>query len=87
MKHVLKKFLALVDSIEHERKTTDHDVYQREFASLKELTESLKCDRDYSVSEGLKDVNRRKNRYKDILPCESSVSIVRKLLTPEAISL
>lgn len=127
LKHVLKKFLALVEQFEHERKTTENDPYQREFQSLKvcmyvlyivdqlsavgsyvhgvpyewlalsnwtrpclhrfivycgcgsgsnylslnqELTESLKCDRKFSCSEGLKDVNRRKNRYKDILPCE-----------------
>ncbi|GBM96548.1 Tyrosine-protein phosphatase non-receptor type 12 [Araneus ventricosus] len=35
---------------------------------LKALTEELKHDKDYATSEGLKEVNRRKNRYKDILP-------------------
>jgi len=46
--------------------------YLREFQSLKELTESLRHDPEYACSEGLKDVNRRKNRYKDILPYDNS---------------
>lgn len=40
------------------------------FQKLKALTEQLKREEDYASSEGLKDVNRRKNRYKDILPCK-----------------
>ena len=37
---------------------------------LKDITESLKSKPGFECSEGEKDVNRRKNRYKDILPCE-----------------
>ncbi|KAG0716844.1 hypothetical protein GWK47_008669 [Chionoecetes opilio] len=35
---------------------------------LQQLTESLKARTEFSSAQGEKDVNRRKNRYKDILP-------------------
>ena len=71
LKHVLKNFLdhfANLESI-HKLNNNETDLYHKEFQSLKELTESLKKDPNYSCSKGLEDVNLRKNRYKDILPC------------------
>lgn len=70
LKHVLRNFLAHFESLEYERKTCDDHTYHREFHSLKELTEALKTDEYCTCDEGFKDVNRRKNRYKDILPCK-----------------
>lgn len=37
---------------------------------LKQFSENLKSDPDYFCKEGEKSVNRKKNRYKDILPCK-----------------
>lgn len=71
LKTVLKNFLNHFETLESRRKSnSDDDLYHKEFQSLKELTESLKKNPDYSCSKGLEDVNIRKNRYKDILPCE-----------------
>ena len=70
LKHVLKNFLNHFATLESRRKlNNEDDLYHKEFQSLKELTESLKKDTDYLCSKGLEDVNIRKNRYKDILPC------------------
>ena len=44
------------------------------FQALKSLSDSLKTQPEYSCSEGEQEVNRKKNRYKDILPCKSSYS-------------
>ena len=38
--------------------------------SLKLFSDHLKSQEDFTCSEGEKDVNRKKNRYKDILPCK-----------------
>lgn len=40
------------------------------FQELKLFSETLKTLKQYSCSEGEKEVNRKKNRYKDILPCK-----------------
>ncbi|GIY37360.1 tyrosine-protein phosphatase non-receptor type 12 [Caerostris darwini] len=45
---------------------------------LKKLTDRLKEDPDYSCSWALKDVNRPKNRYKDIVPYDKSRVILPK---------
>ena len=44
------------------------------FQALKSLSDSLKTQPEYSCSEGEQEVNRKKNRYKDILPCKSGYS-------------
>ena len=36
--------------------------------ALKGFSDELKTQEEYSSSEGDKEVNRKKNRYKDILP-------------------
>lgn len=48
-------------------------LYDQEYIKLKELTESLKSDPSYPMNEGQSDVNRKKNRYKDILPCKLDI--------------
>lgn len=71
LKHVLKNFLNHFETLESRTKSnSDDDLYHKEFQSLKELTETLKKDPYYACSKGLEDVNIRKNRYKDILPCK-----------------
>jgi hypothetical protein len=40
---------------------------------LKFFSEILKTSKQCSCSEGEKEVNRKKNRYKDILPCKCFV--------------
>ncbi|GFR31115.1 tyrosine-protein phosphatase non-receptor type 12 [Trichonephila clavata] len=67
LKTVLKNFLNYADTLEAQKKL-GKDLYEIDFQKLKALTEELKHDKDYATSEGLKEVNRRKNRYKDILP-------------------
>lgn len=85
LKVVLKKFLnhylnletslqettAAVKEVAESGRSTPPplSLYAQEFLKLKELTESLKCDSSCPMKEGHSDVNRKKNRYKDILPC------------------
>lgn len=40
------------------------------YQELKQFSENLKTDPAYLSKEGEKTVNRKKNRYKDILPCK-----------------
>lgn len=72
LKTILRNFLNHFETLEQRRKSPniDEDLYAQEFQTLRELTESLKHDPNYSCKHGLKDVNRIKNRYKDILPCK-----------------
>ena len=70
LKTVLQNFLNHVENLEARRREGD-DAYEKEFQSLKLFSDQLKCQPEYSSAEGEKDVNRKKNRYKDILPCES----------------
>jgi protein tyrosine phosphatase len=75
LRHVLKNFLNHFETLESRRRfNQDDDLYQQEFQSLKELTETLKRDEDFLCGQGLEDVNRKKNRYKDILPCKSRLT-------------
>ncbi|XP_015918846.2 uncharacterized protein [Parasteatoda tepidariorum] len=67
LKTILKNFLNYADTLDAQKKL-GKDLYEVDFQKLKGLTEELKHDKNYATSEGLKDVNRRKNRYKDILP-------------------
>lgn len=69
LRTVLQNFLNHVETLE-KRKNGGDDQYDKEFQELKLLSESLKGLSVYSCKEGEKEVNRRKNRYKDILPCK-----------------
>ncbi|KAL1416140.1 hypothetical protein MTO96_006409 [Rhipicephalus appendiculatus] len=71
LKVVLKNFLNHFETLEARKKLGD-DLFEAEFQSLKELTERLKHDPEYACTEGQKEVNRKKNRYKDILPYDLS---------------
>lgn len=83
LKQVLLSFLQEFQEMEkdHEEDQNHHQNhghdqpisrYRREFQALKEVTERLKKDPDFGTSQGCKEVNRRKNRYKDILPYDST---------------
>jgi len=67
LKTVLQAFLEHVDALE-ERKSDGDDTYEREFQRLKAFSDSLRSNADFSSSYGEMEVNRKKNRYKDILP-------------------
>ena len=70
LRTMLQNFLNHVETLEKKRNGGD-DQYDKEFQELKLLGESLKGLPSHSCKEGEKEVNRRKNRYKDILPCET----------------
>ena len=75
LKSILRNFLNHFETLESRHKLSldsiddSTDLYRQEFQTLKELTETLKSDPNCASDEGENDVNRRKNRYKDILPC------------------
>ncbi|XP_068227484.1 tyrosine-protein phosphatase non-receptor type 12-like [Palaemon carinicauda] len=74
LRTVLQNFINHVDTLEVKR-TGGDDIYEQQFQELKLLTESLKGKPDYCCLEGEKDVNRRKNRYKDILPYMNTTAV------------
>jgi tyrosine-protein phosphatase non-receptor type 12/18/22 len=82
LKSVLRNFLNHYQTLESRHKLSHNsnddsiDLYIREFQALKELTESLKTDPNCGSNEGENDVNKRKNRYKDILPCNQSFLLI-----------
>ncbi|KAF2346964.1 Protein-tyrosine phosphatase-like [Trinorchestia longiramus] len=67
LRTVLQNFIDHVDNIENQR-IDGEDLYEKEFQELKAITESLKSEPGFECSHGEKEENRRKNRYKDILP-------------------
>jgi len=67
LKTILQNFLNHVETLETARDEGE-DQYEKEFQALKGFSDDLKTQEDYSSSEGDKEVNRKKNRYKDILP-------------------
>ncbi|XP_063851164.1 tyrosine-protein phosphatase non-receptor type 12-like isoform X2 [Scylla paramamosain] len=71
LRTILENFINHVDTLEAKR-SEGNDQYEVEFQELKQLTESLRGRSDFSCTQGEKDVNRRKNRYKDILPYDYS---------------
>ncbi len=71
LKTVLQNFLNHVDSLEA-RKCEGEDTYDREFQQLKAFSDSLRNNPEFTSSEGELEVNRKKNRYKDILPFDES---------------
>ncbi|XP_069693443.1 uncharacterized protein [Periplaneta americana] len=69
LRTILQNFLNHIESLEIQR---IEDSYEKEFQELKFFSEILKTSKQYSCSEGEKEVNRKKNRYKDILPFDNS---------------
>ncbi|XP_040578834.1 uncharacterized protein [Lepeophtheirus salmonis] len=61
LKTVLTNLFNRLESMEEE-------TFEREFSDLKSFSEELKTREEFGTREGEKDVNRKKNRYKDILP-------------------
>ena len=70
LRTIIQNFLNHVETLERRRNGED-DQYDKEFQELKLLSENIKTLPLFSCDEGEKEVNRRKNRYKDILPCKS----------------
>ncbi|XP_066283217.1 tyrosine-protein phosphatase non-receptor type 12-like isoform X2 [Branchiostoma lanceolatum] len=63
----LRAFVRTVEDLE-KTNTDGVDGFAREFAKLKQQSMQYKLDKTYSTAHGEKECNRRKNRYKDILP-------------------
>ncbi|CAG2109994.1 unnamed protein product, partial [Medioppia subpectinata] len=82
LKSVLRNFLNHFETLETRHRLNDetsdesNDLYRKEFQTLKELTETLKTDPNCGSVEGECDVNRRKNRYKDILPLSAQYELL-----------
>ncbi|CAB3369447.1 Hypothetical predicted protein [Cloeon dipterum] len=68
LRTILTNFLNHVENLDR----CDDDSYEKEFQSLKLFSESIKSLDQFCSSEGERDVNRKKNRYKDILPFDCS---------------
>ncbi|XP_018908297.2 uncharacterized protein [Bemisia tabaci] len=66
LRNILLNFLNHIENLE--KPNDSEDSYESEFQELKLFSESLKHEEEYSCSEGEKSVNKKKNRYKDILP-------------------
>ncbi|XP_043232412.1 mediator of DNA damage checkpoint protein 1-like [Amphibalanus amphitrite] len=71
LKTILQNFINHVENLEAKLKGND-DLYESEFQELKNISDSLKSQKYYACTEGEKSFNRRKNRYKDILPFDVS---------------
>ncbi|XP_034239838.1 formin-like protein 20 isoform X2 [Thrips palmi] len=67
---ILHNFLNHIEKLESQR--SPEDSYEKEFQELKLFSENLKGHKLYASGEGEKEVNRKKNRYKDILPFDFS---------------
>lgn len=67
---VLRNFLNHIENLESQ--SCPEKSYEAEFQDLKIFSENVKCLKEYSCLEGEKEVNRKKNRYKDILPFDVS---------------
>nr|XP_024219457.1 tyrosine-protein phosphatase non-receptor type 12 [Halyomorpha halys] len=67
---VLRNFLNHIENLESQ--SCPEKSYEAEFQDLKIFSENVKCLKEYSCLEGEKEVNRKKNRYKDILPFDLS---------------
>ena len=65
LKVILKNFLNHVETIEKQRSEGEEDTYEREFNMLKAFSDELKLNELFTCSEGDRDVNKKKNRYKD----------------------
>ena len=66
LKVILKNFLNHVETIEKKRSEGEEDNYEREFQMLKTFSDELKLNELFTCSEGDRDVNKKKNRYKEM---------------------
>ncbi|KAG1679859.1 Tyrosine-protein phosphatase non-receptor type 12 [Nymphon striatum] len=77
LRSILKEFINHVEGLENRRLLGDN-LYDREFQKLKELTDRLKHDPGYACKAGQLETNRRKNRYKDILPYDRTRVVLQE---------
>ena len=63
------------------QRSEGEDLYEKEFQLLKTFSEELRNQPDYSSSEGDKDVNKKKNRYKVFILglVQSETALIRYL--------
>ncbi|XP_066996547.2 uncharacterized protein [Anabrus simplex] len=69
LRAILQNFLNHIEKLDSEEVEGSYD---KEFQELKLFSEILKSSKQFSCSQGEKEVNRKKNRYKDILPFDES---------------
>ncbi|XP_059090497.1 uncharacterized protein LOC131886245 isoform X2 [Tigriopus californicus] len=71
LRTILQNFLNHVETLEGEVQAGE-TTYEKEFLQLKAFSDSLKHLTEFSCAQGEIEVNRKKNRYKDILPFDQT---------------
>lgn len=71
LRTILQNFLNHVETLEGEVQAGE-TTYEKEFLQLKAFSDSLKHLAEFSCAQGEIEVNRKKNRYKDILPFDQT---------------
>ncbi|KAF6216947.1 hypothetical protein GE061_001298 [Apolygus lucorum] len=76
LRTVLRNFLNHIEKLESS--SSPEKSYDAEFQDLKLFSESVKASKEYACTEGEKETNKKKNRYKDILPFDVSRVILNE---------
>uniref|UniRef100_A0A146LCQ6 protein-tyrosine-phosphatase n=2 Tax=Lygus hesperus TaxID=30085 RepID=A0A146LCQ6_LYGHE len=76
LRTVLRNFLNHIEKLESS--SSPEKSYDAEFQDLKLFSESVKTLKEYACTEGEKETNKKKNRYKDILPFDVSRVILNE---------
>ena len=73
LKTILANFLNHVATLEAQQRDEEgENTYEKEFQELKSFSDHLRTQQDFGCGQGELEVNRKKNRYKDILPFDAS---------------
>ena len=72
LKTILTNFLNHVATLEAQQEDEGENTYEKEFQELKSFSDHLRTEPEHGCGEGELEVNRKKNRYKDILPFDVS---------------
>ena len=73
LKTILTNFLNHVATLEAQQHDEEgENTYEKEFQELKSFSDHLRTQPDFGCGQGELEVNRKKNRYKDILPFDAS---------------